>query len=207
MIAQVVFSLHEYQDKYVFGKKGPQQMLWQNKQDLEKFKELTTTSLGKSIILMGKNTFCSLPKKLSDRVHYVFSNSEKEKIKNQKGETPDFVINQIDQFKELQSSLSENDLVSIIGGYDLISQLIKNQYIHIHDENCDHSNHSHDNVQNTYEILDMYITILSGDFNSTGHLIEIEKQDLQELLENYRLFSIDTLEENVLLYHYTRKDK
>lgn len=197
MISQVVFSLHEFQDRYIFGKVGPSQMLWQNKFDLEKFKELTINKNGRSILIMGKNTFCSLPKKLPNRLHFVFSNSQKENIKNKLNETPDFVINSLEHFNNIQTELQETDLISIIGGYDLIKLLIENQHFHTCSNDCN---------ENNFEILNLYITILSGDFNSTGKLISIHEFEFHDLLKDYNLISSEQLDEKVILYHYVRKD-
>ena len=128
-LIQQVFQLHRYGDEFVFGKKGNHQMLWKNKNDLQEFKKTTIGSdeFEKSIIIMGQNTFKSLQNKLPDRLNYVLSTKDS-KIKAQNGDEPDMVIQSIDDFKELMLNLPENSLVSVIGGFGLIKELLDHQF-------------------------------------------------------------------------------
>lgn len=156
---------------------------------------------------MGSSTFKSLKTILPNRAHFVLSskgNDKLESIKTQDGKTPHYVISSIDEFKELQHNLPENSTVSIIGGFEVIKQFIENQYIHIHDENCNHDSYEEYNPRE-YEIVDVYITILGGEFNSTGELIKVNQSELNELLQNYSLLEIQHLDENTQLYHYKKK--
>lgn len=210
-LIQQVFQLHRYGDDFVFGKKGNHQMLWRNKNDLQEFKKTTIGSddFEKSIIVMGSNTFKSFPSKLPDRLNYVLSTKES-KIKAQNGDEPDMAIQSIDDFKELMLNLPENSLVSIIGGFGLIKELLDNQFHfhehehHDHSEKCVDCNHSR--AQNDYEIQDLYITIFESDFNTTGDLITVSPAELQELVKDYQLLEIKNIDQNVNLYHYVKRD-
>ena len=55
----------------VIGKKN--NLLWYLPNDLKRFRELTTNK----IIIMGKNTYLSLPQALPNRINVVISNDEK----------------------------------------------------------------------------------------------------------------------------------
>ena len=210
-LIQQVFQLHRYGDEFVFGKKGNHQMLWRNKNDLQEFKKTTIGSddFEKSIIIMGSNTFKSFPNKLPERLNYVLSTKES-KSKAQNGDEPDMVIQSIDDFKELMLNLPENSLVSIIGGFGLIKELLDNQFHfhehehHDHSEECVDCNHSR--AQNDYEIQDLYITIFESDFNTTGDLITVSPAELQELVKDYQLLEIKNIDQNVNLYHYVKRD-
>ena len=107
-------------------------------------------------------------------------------------------------------NLPENSLVSIIGGFGLIKELLDNQFHfhehehHDHSEECVDCNHSR--AQNDYEIQDLYITIFESDFNTTGDLITVSPAELQELVKDYQLLEIKNIDQNVNLYHYVKRD-
>lgn len=87
-------------------------LIWKIKEDMKFFKE---TTIGHQIV-MGRNTFESLPSLLPNRKHLVITSSnidlpkEVEKFKN------------IEEF--IDYSLSTNDNIFIIGGSTIYKQLI-----------------------------------------------------------------------------------
>lgn len=88
------------------------ELLYYFKEDLQRFKDLTN---GKTIV-MGKNTWNSLPKKLPNRKNVVFSKSSIFDVKQ-----PDLIINT----KEELIKISKESDVWIIGGYSMYKEFIK----------------------------------------------------------------------------------
>lgn len=68
MLAMIV----AYDKKRCIGNKGNEKLLWNIPEDLKRFKQIT---LG-NVIIMGRNTFESLPKCLSHRKHWVLTRDE-----------------------------------------------------------------------------------------------------------------------------------
>lgn len=88
-------------------------LIWKIKEDLDFFKQET---INKKII-MGKNTFLSLPKILSNRVHIILTTSDMFDDRN------DIII--FKSFEELKDYLALLDEeVMIIGGASIYEQFI-----------------------------------------------------------------------------------
>lgn len=99
------------------GLAGPEPLQWHHKEDLERFKRLTQ---GKSII-MGTNTFDSLPKQLPNRFHYIVTRS---KGLPRLGRLDDVqFVNSVEQAIERAASHGEEE-VFIIGGAAIINNNI-----------------------------------------------------------------------------------
>lgn len=89
-------------------------LIWHIKEDMKFFKEKTINHH----VLMGKNTFLSLPKLLPLRTHLVLSKSAKE------NDFPKEVIllRSIDEFYEFAKNI--NDDVYVIGGANVYKEMI-----------------------------------------------------------------------------------
>lgn len=88
-------------------------LIWKIKEDLDFFKEAT---INKKIV-MGKNTFLSLPKMLNDRVHIILTTS------TMFNDRDDIII--FHTFEELNKYLETLDEeVMIIGGASIYEQFI-----------------------------------------------------------------------------------
>ena len=97
------------------GKKGD--LIWSLPNDLKFFKEQTTGC----VVVMGKNTFNSLPRKLPNRIHYVLTDSL-----DFNKDTSD--VRMYYDFAELLSAvkgLAETADVYIIGGASIYSQFVE----------------------------------------------------------------------------------
>lgn len=106
-----------FNNKRVIGKNG--KIPWHIPEDLQRFKELTTNHT----VLMGRKTFESIGKPLSNRINVVLS-------KNKNVATtlkPDSFKNDIEIFSSIESALSrlhEQEKVFIIGGGEVFHQTI-----------------------------------------------------------------------------------
>lgn len=121
-------GMFDENDQYHFGKDGG--LPWGKfKEELEHFKKETEDT----ILLMGANTFKSLPRRLPGRIHVVISNNP-ELIRTKKGETADAILNGgtlsscIDSTKHI---FGEEKDISIIGGASIISECLR---YHLADE-------------------------------------------------------------------------
>lgn len=96
-----------------------------NRKDMQNFVKETSNT----ILVMGSNTWYSLPNKLKGRVHVVLSRSLKEDLIH-KGEMPDHVINSelnLDKIQEevtIVSRMYQIPLISIIGGKQTYERLL-----------------------------------------------------------------------------------
>lgn len=88
------------------GKRG--KLIWQLKGDLTFFK---TQTIG-HVVVMGANTFRSLPKKLSDRTHYILTTGSVQESDD--GSVK--VFSDFDKLFEEVNKLSKKQDVFIIGG-------------------------------------------------------------------------------------------
>lgn len=88
------------------------------KEDLENFK---TVTMGK-ILLMGADTFRSLPRLLPDRIHVVLSTDSRITCKN--GDTPHyrFTGNFLQCIETIETTIGRN--IAVIGGPSIISQAV-----------------------------------------------------------------------------------
>jgi len=95
-----------------------------NRHDMSHFIKTTENS----ILVMGTNTWCSLPTKLKGRVHVVLSSKSLVELEH-KGEFPDHVIDYNDSLDHIESELLhytelyQIETVSIIGGAKVYNQL------------------------------------------------------------------------------------
>lgn len=114
-----------YESDYAFGYQ--QGLPWGHcKEDLQNFKQETENS----VLIMGANTFNSLPGKLSGRIHCVLSGSG-QRITARNGSTADYVIHggglsaAIDTMK---ATHPDRD-VCLIGGKGLLLEAINNTLV------------------------------------------------------------------------------
>ncbi len=105
----IVFATDE---NGLFGLSGT--LPWKNSDDLKHFNRVTSDSFTTPILLMGRNTFVSLPKKLEGRQHVVLSSSATV-------EGADIVVSSIDEV--LASAAFQDKTVFAIGGKCLIEDL------------------------------------------------------------------------------------
>lgn len=114
------------------GKKGD--LIWHIPKDLKYFKEKTKNS----IIVMGRNTFNSLPKILPNRQHIILSSTN-----NFNKEINDeiMVVNNKEELIEICKKKSENNEIFIIGGsliYSIFIDIADKLYItHIEEKDED----------------------------------------------------------------------
>ena len=87
-------------------------LIWHLKKDLKYFKEVTLNHH----VLMGKNTFLSLPKMLDNRVHLVLNDDDYK--------FPDgvVVLKSIDEFFSIAKEIDDD--IYVIGGASIYKQFI-----------------------------------------------------------------------------------
>ena len=88
-------------------------LIWNIKGDMKFFKERT---IGHTM-LMGKNTFVSLPKILPGRKHIILSKSSKSSFPKEV-----VVVNSLDEFDNVKKSI--NDDIYVIGGAKVYNEMI-----------------------------------------------------------------------------------
>ena len=88
-------------------------LIWHIKEDMKFFKENTINHH----VLMGKNTFISLPNMLPNRKHIVLTTFNKSNFPDEV-----IVVNSIDEFNELKKEI--NDDIYIIGGAKVYGEFI-----------------------------------------------------------------------------------
>lgn len=119
LVFAVAFQANE--KEYAFGNKGG--LPWGHvKEDLAHFKAETKDT----VLVMGANTFNSLPGKLPGRPHVVLSNHA-EHLRTKRGDTADMVLkggNLATTIDAIRLSYPDKD-ISIIGGKSLIEEAIK----------------------------------------------------------------------------------
>lgn len=98
------------------------------REDLQRFKQLTSHK----VILMGAETFRSLPSVLPNRIHVVLSNDSQVRCKN--GERPHYVHS--GDFKRCIDEIKANvgNDIAVIGGSGIITQAVQYgeiDFIHI----------------------------------------------------------------------------
>lgn len=96
------------------GKKG--KLIWQLKGDMAFFK---TQTIG-HIVIMGANTFRSLPKKLSNRIHYVLTTGS---VK-QSNDGSVKVFSNLDKLIEEVKNLAKKQNVFVVGGENIYKLFI-----------------------------------------------------------------------------------
>ncbi len=97
------------------------QLLWHIKDDLKRFKQLTTDH----VIIMGRKTFESLGRVLPNRLHIVLSRDKNYKINNENV----IIINDI---SEIDKYVQDNNENFVIGGakiYELLLPKCNKLYI------------------------------------------------------------------------------
>ena len=118
---------------YFDRKKNKYDLPWRCKSDMEFFKNLTTTNLigeipeNKNIIIMGKNTYLSLPKNiLPNRINVVVSASYelwKDRCHNDVIVVPSF-----DEAIEFCKTKEQHEIY-VIGGEKLYKEALKNNFL------------------------------------------------------------------------------
>lgn len=114
-----------YDVNYAFGYQ--QGLPWGHcKEDLQNFKKETENS----VLIMGANTFTSLPGKLSGRIHCVLSASG-QRINTKKGDTADYVIHGggLSAAIDVMKATHPDRDVCIIGGKALLLEAINNTLV------------------------------------------------------------------------------
>lgn len=111
-------------------------MCWNIPEELNKFKEITTEVIDKTkknCIIMGKNTWYSLPKKpLINRLNIIISSNDYEKIKNEIEENYKNIENVPKIFKNIEDAfkyVNDTDIIEsafIIGGAVLYNTCLDN---------------------------------------------------------------------------------
>lgn len=114
-----------YEEDFAFGYQ--QGLPWGHcKEDLQKFKAETANS----VLIMGANTFTSLPGKLSGRVHCVMSASG-QRLVTKNGNTADYIIHGggLSAAIDVMKSTHPDSDVCIIGGKGLLLEAINNTLV------------------------------------------------------------------------------
>ncbi|ASJ80324.1 dihydrofolate reductase [Escherichia phage ECD7] len=115
-------------ENWAFGFKGG--LPWDRpiKKDMENFKIRTIGDVDFAAVVMGRNTFESLPKALWGRLNVVVStDTSKPEPKTKNGDQPDVytAITNDDELKDLLKVLEKTQgLVSVIGGPSLIEKAV-----------------------------------------------------------------------------------
>lgn len=92
---------------------GNNKLLWHLPEDLNRFKKITEGN----VIIMGRKTFESLPKILSNRFHVILTRDRDYRVLDERVK----VINSIDK---LHSLIDSEDEVFVIGGGEIYSLLL-----------------------------------------------------------------------------------
>lgn len=124
---KAVFAVgHDMYDvDYAFGYQ--QGLPWGHcKEDLQNFKEETANS----VLIMGANTFTSLPGKLKGRVHCVLSASG-QRLVTKNGNTADYIIHGggLSAAIDVMKATHPDSDVCIIGGKGLLLEAINNKLV------------------------------------------------------------------------------
>lgn len=114
---KIVFAYATHQKGLSFG--NGDKLPWSFiKEDMDWFKESTKDS----IVVMGVNTWLSIPKKLPNRTNVVVAEASKGSVScNKAGEFPDQIVGSIQDVIDLY--MGQN--ICIIGGLGLIEQSLK----------------------------------------------------------------------------------
>ena len=111
-----------FDEKYNIGKDN--KLLWNIKEDLQLFKKFTENK----IVVMGKNTYESIGKPLSNRINVLLSNDVNYIGNIDFKYVRDGVLRIYTSFNMLKSrlkDLSENDEVFVIGGRQVYTQFLR----------------------------------------------------------------------------------
>lgn len=129
---QCVFAIGDTKmsdENWAFGFKGGLPWGRPIKKDMENFKMRTMGDVDLAAVVMGRNTFESLPKALEGRVNVVVStDTSKPAPKAKNGEQPDVYteITNDGGLKDLLKALEKTQgLVSVIGGPSLIEKAVE----------------------------------------------------------------------------------
>lgn len=128
---QCVFAIGDTKmsdENWAFGFKGGLPWGRPIKKDMENFKIRTIGEVDFAAVVMGRNTFESLPKALWGRLNVVVStDTSKPAPKTKNGDQPDVytAITNDDELKDLLKVLEKTQgLVSVIGGPSLIEKAV-----------------------------------------------------------------------------------
>lgn len=92
-------------------------LLWHIPEDFKHFKEKTTNS----VIIMGRNTYESLPGMLPNRIHIVITSKQLEQKENL------YAVNSIEE--AIQKAKEFNKEIWVIGGAQIYNEFIKRDFI------------------------------------------------------------------------------
>ena len=92
-------------------------LLWHIPEDFKHFKEKTTNS----VIIMGRNTYESLPGMLPNRIHIVITSKQLEQKENL------YAVNSIEE--AIQKAKEFNKEIWVIGGAQIYNEFIKRDLI------------------------------------------------------------------------------
>lgn len=105
-------------ENYVIGEQGA--IPWKLSDDLRFFKTLTENH----VVVMGRKTFESLPKKLSNRIHIVVSRNKKYDLDDEDC----FVVTCLDEALDFAKTFFGKK-VFVIGGSEIYAQAIEKQVV------------------------------------------------------------------------------
>ena len=114
MILNLIFATDK---NYLFGLDG--QIPWKCSEDMKHFNRITTDTFKETVLVMGRKTFESLPKKLDRRIHIVLSGQET---------VPgaDYVFKSLKDMIENIQSVYPCKEVFVIGGAGVIEDVYTN---------------------------------------------------------------------------------
>lgn len=113
----IIFATNKHR---VFGVNNT--IPWHCPQDLRHFNRITTDPFVENVLVMGRKTFESLPKKLEDRIHVVLSRNPVNNADYSFTSFEEF-INQSDKF------ITNDQKIFLIGGAGLIEEVF-NKYLY-----------------------------------------------------------------------------
>ena len=117
-----------YCNKYGIGNKNT--IPWKLKDDLKHFKNITTNGAEKNIVIMGRNTWESIPETFRPLINrYNFVLSSKKKFND--SDKVDFISSTFEnmiKYIECEKKLFSNSKIFIIGG-EMLYKYIMNKYI------------------------------------------------------------------------------
>lgn len=162
----MISAIAAVDNNYGIGYKG--ELLCHIKEDLERFKELTTNN----IVVMGRKTWDSLPiKPLPNRVNIVITNSVDGAEFDKENYT---VFMNLNQLKNTINMLGKMYNIYIIGGGQIYKELLPYcEYIHL------------TNIQKSFENVDTYFPKIEI---NEWELLDTEYKETDELSYRFEIY-------------------